>query len=266
MLHSVKNGLFIILAILIVGVLGGGFLASAQENQLDCTLPAGQPETIAAAKLFIEYMASDGDLGVHGYFDDHGWSELCVYDPTGTLVLAVKPQSQLRDLTMAGVGFESREPVLAELPFDDLKARFPAGDYTVIGTNHDGTGLTGAALFTHAIPAAPVITAPMLTDEDNIANQVLPVENMVVTWDDVTTTYDGQPVTIVGYEVIITNMDDDHTHGFARPIYDVHLPADRNSLTVPAEFFQSGRRYEIEVVAIEESGNQTINNGYFTAQ
>jgi hypothetical protein len=61
-------------------------------------------------------------------------------------------------------------------------------------------------------------------------------------------------------------MDAEYPHSFAQPIYDVHLPPDRNSLSVPVEFFQPGTRYEVEVVAIEESGNQTINNGYFTSE
>jgi hypothetical protein len=181
-------------------------------------------------------------------------------------VLAVKPQSQLHDLTMAGIFFESREPVIEEFTFDDLKARFPEGEYKVVGTNHDGTALVGAATFTHNIPAPPVITSPTLTEEDRIAEVVHPVEDMVITWEPVTETVEGKPVTIDGYEVIVTNMDGEYPHSFAQPIYDVHLPADQNSLLVPATFFQPGMRYEVEIVAIEESGNQTINNGYFTTE
>ncbi|MBC7869959.1 MAG: hypothetical protein H7Y09_03910 [Chitinophagaceae bacterium] len=261
-----KNGLLLVLAVLLTMALSGGLFATAQQNQLDCTLPEGEPLTISAAKLYIEFMSTGIDLGVHGYFDDHGWSELCVYDPSGTLVLAVKPQSQLHDLTMAGIFFESREPVIEEFPFEELMARFPEGEYTIIGTNFDGTGLVGAASFTHNIPAPPVITAPLLTEEDLIAEVVHPVGDMVITWEPVTETVNGDVVTIVGYEVIVTNMDGKHPASFAQPIYDVHLPADRSSLLVPATFFQSGTRYEVEIVAIGDSGNQTINNGYFTTE
>jgi hypothetical protein len=261
-----KSGLLIGLAVLLIVALTGGVAASAQGDPLGCTLPDGEPTTISDAKLYIEYMASDGDLGVHGLFDDHGWSELCVYDPGGALVLAVKPQSQLYDLTLAGIFFESREPVIEEYPFETLFAQFPEGEYTIIGTNFDGSGLTGAATLTHNVAAPPVITSPVLTEEDLIADLVYPVGEMVVSWEPVTETTDGAPVTIVGYEVIVTNMDGEHPASFAQPIYDVHLPADRASLTVPAEFFQPGTRYEIEVVAIEESGNQTINNGYFSTE
>ncbi len=259
-IHS-KYGLLVI--VLVTVVLSVAAVA-AQEDQPDCTLPAGDATTISAAKLYIEYMSTGVDLGVHGYFDDHGWSELCVYDPNGTLVLAVKPQSQLRDLTMAGIFFESREPVIEEYPFEALFAQFPEGEYKIVGTNFDGTGLIGSATFTHNIPVPPTITSPVLAEEDKIAEVVHPVSDMTVAWEPVTETVDGKPVTIVGYEIIITNMDGKHAASFAQPIYDVHLPADRNSLLVPALFFQPGTHYEIEVVAIEESGNQTINNGYFT--
>lgn len=256
-----KYGLIVIALVAVVLSVAA---VAAQEGQPDCTQPTGNTTTISAAKLYIEYMSTGVDLGVHGYFDDHGWSELCVYDPTGTLVLAVKPQSQLRDLTMAGIFFESREPVIEEYPFEALFAKFPEGEYKLVGTNYDGTGLVGYATFTHNVAAPPVITSPVLAEEDKIAEVVHPVGDMTIAWEPVTETVDGKPVTIVGYEIIVTNMDGKHAASFAQPIYDVHLPADRNSLLVPATFFQPDTHYEVEIVAIEESGNQTINNGYFT--
>jgi hypothetical protein len=67
----------------------------AADNSIDCTPAEGEAVTIAAAYLYVEYNYTAGDVGVHGFFDDEGWSELCVYDPTG-LVLAVKPQAQLK--------------------------------------------------------------------------------------------------------------------------------------------------------------------------
>jgi len=68
----------------------------------------GDVVTLATAKLIVEFNATDNDIGVHGAFDDHGWSDLCVYAPDGTLVLAVRPQGQLQNLTMAGIFFENR--------------------------------------------------------------------------------------------------------------------------------------------------------------
>ena len=126
----------------------------------------GRTTEIATAKLIIEYNATDQDIGVHGAFDDHGWKTLCVFDPNGRLVLEVTPQSQLRDLTMAGIFFESREPPASEFSFADLEATFPEGEYTVRAESFDGKTLTGRATFTHDVPAPPTIVSlplPLLT-------------------------------------------------------------------------------------------------------
>jgi len=235
-------------------------------NPMDCAPAQGEPTTIATAKLYVEYNATDEDLGVHGAFDDHGYSELCVYDPNGVQVLALKPQGLLKDLTMAGIFFESREPPVGEFDFDALKRSFPEGQYTVRATNFDGTGLTGAAWFTHAVPAAPTILNPAMADEEHAGEVVVPTTGLVIEWADVTETVDGAPVTITGYEVIITKAEHEDPHGFSQPVFDVHVPPDRNSLSVAAEFLEPGTVYELEILAIEESGNQTITVSFFTTQ
>jgi hypothetical protein len=228
-------------------------------DEIGCAPSPRRPVQIAAAKLLIEYNSTDDDIGVHGGFDDHGWSELCVYAPSGTQILAVKPQAQLLDLTMAGIFFESREPPGSELSVDELKAQFPEGQYAVRGVTFEEQGLAGAATFTHDVPAAVVVTAP-------VDGAVVPTTNFVVEWEDVTESVDGGPVVITGYEVIITKLDAEDPHGFSTPTYDVHVPPDLNSLSVPAQFLEPGTDYEFEVLAIEESGNQTITSGFFSTQ
>jgi Fibronectin type III domain len=217
----------------------------------------GKRVAIATAKLIVEYNATDQDIGVHGAFDDQGWSKLCVYAPNGDPVLRVSPKSQLKDLTMAGIFFESREPPIDEFSFADLKARFPEGRYEVRGLSFDGKRLVGQATFTHDVPAAPTVTAPLDGAE-------VDPNDLTVTWEDVTQTVDGDPVTITGYEVIITKERHVDPHGFSQPIYDVHVPPDRNSLSVPVEFLEPGTEYELEVLALERSGNQTISVSFFT--
>jgi hypothetical protein len=219
----------------------------------------GQRVKIAAAKLIVEYNATDEDIGVHGAFDDHGWSELCVYDPNGEQVLAVKPEGQLEDLTLAGIFFESREPPSSEFSFEDLESRFPEGQYRVVGRTFDGKRLTGAATFTHDVPAAPTVTAPLDGD-------AVPHTDLVIQWEDVTETVDGGPITITGYEVIVTKEGHEDRHGFSQPIFDVHVPPDRNSLGVSEEFLEPGTEYEVEVLALEKSGNQTISVSFFTTE
>ena len=82
----------------------------------------------------------------------------------------------------------------------------------------------------------------------------------------VTKTLSGDPANITGYEVIITKVDHDDPNGLSRPVYDVHLGPDATSLPVPEEFFEPATLYELEVLALEVSGNQTISLGFFTTK
>jgi hypothetical protein len=85
-----------------------------------------------------------------------------------------------------------------------------------------------------------------------------------VRWKPVEETIDGESVTITGYEVIVTKEEHDDPHGLSRPEYDVHVPPDMTELSVPDEFLQPDTLYELEVLALEKSGNQTITVGFFT--
>jgi hypothetical protein len=248
-----------------VGLVRPTLAAGANDSELPdaCEKQSGRAEQIATAKLIIEYNATDDDLGVHGAFDDDGWSELCVIDPAGQPIAVFDPEGQLEDLTMAGVFFESREPPTSEFSMEELAAAFPEGKYRVRATSFEGVALTGTATFTHDVPAAPEITAPALAEDPEQPGPPVARDGFVVDWEPVTTTVDGEPLEITGYEVIITMENHDDPHGFSRPVYDVHVPATVDSLSVPAEFFEPDTVYELEVLALEESGNQTISVGFF---
>jgi hypothetical protein len=265
-------------ALILAGVLGvsvsRGSWASADEegatasrsSATACTTsvePSQRMTQIATAKLIIEYNSTDDDLGVHGAFDDHGWKTLCVFDPSGRAVLEVGPQGQLRDLTMAGIFFESREPPSSEFSFADLQAAFPEGQYAVRGESFDGTILVGSATFTHDVPAPATITSPVIAEEPRAAKRNPVSDNLVIGWNRVTRTVAGSPVNITGYEVIVTKEVEDDPHGFSRPTYDVHVPATVNRLSVPRQFLEANTVYELEVLALEVSGNQTISVGFF---
>ena len=56
----------------------------------------------------------------------------------------------------------------------------------------------------------------------------------------------------------------DIPQGFARPLFSIHLPATVNSIAVPDEFIETGTLYKYEVLAIEQSGNQTLSSAAFT--
>jgi hypothetical protein len=71
---KVKKLLSIGFVALLTLVISGVTFVSGQSDLPSCTPVAAKTVTIAAAKLFIEYNAAADDLGVHGAFDDHGWS------------------------------------------------------------------------------------------------------------------------------------------------------------------------------------------------
>lgn len=58
-------------------------------------------------------------------------------------------------------------------------------------------------------------------------------------------------VDIVGYRVIVSR--EDPLREFA-----VDLPPEETAVTVPAAFLEEDTEYDLEVLAVERSGNQTI--------
>lgn len=245
--------------------LGAPALADDDETDLPdvCERRPRQSDQIATAKLIIEFNSTDDDIGVHGAFDDQGWSALCVFDPTGRPIAVFDPRNQLDDLTMAGVFFESREPPAEEFSFEDLAAAFPEGRYRVRAETFEGRTLTGSATFTHDVPAPPEITGPALAEEPEQPGPPVSRDGLVVDWEPVTETVEGEPVDITGYEVIVTKEDHVDPNGFSQPVYDVHVPPELDALSVPTEFLEPDTVYELEVLALEVSGNQTISVGFF---
>ncbi len=214
------------------------------------------PVRLPAAKLYIEHNGTAADTGVHGLFDGTDWRQLYVHDPNGRLILSVSPKRQLRTQSMSGIFFESAEPPNSEVPIAEILRRFPEGQYQVSGQTADGSRLTGAATFTHNIPAIPVITFP--ADESTV-----PATNLTVRWNHVTQTLDGRPLLRTGYEVILTKDGVVDPNGFSAPALSIHVPPSVTSLTVPNQFLERNSRYEIEIIVLETSGNQTIASLFF---
>jgi hypothetical protein len=66
---------------------------------------------------------------------------------------------------------------------------------------------------------------------------------------------------------VIVEEDVEFTHpGFGRSLYSVHVPASVTSLRVPEEFLMDETPYKFEVLAIEESGNQTLSSSEFETE
>jgi hypothetical protein len=86
---------------------------------------------------------------------------------------------------------------------------------------------------------------------------------LTVKWKPVTESLDGDSINTTGYEVIVTKDVPDNPHGFSRPTFDVHVLPSKTSLSVPRQFLEPNTPYELEVLALEESGNQTITLIHF---
>ena len=66
------------------------------------------------------------------------------------------------------------------------------------------------------------------------------------------------PVNITGYHVIVYE-----TGGEGLPEFDIDLPASETNVRVPVQFLKPSTTYQFEVLSTEESGNQTITEGFF---
>jgi hypothetical protein len=100
-----------------------------------------------------------------------------------------------------------------------------------------------------------VLVTPVPDPREDCADDV--PRPVVISWLPVTHSIFGEPLNIVGYEVIIENEID--------TTFDVHLPASvGTTLTVSPELLAPNSDYIFEVLAIEEGGNQTITEGCFT--
>ena len=230
-----------------------------------CSVPDTAGRDLNHANLFIEDNAADDDIGVHGYFDDNGWTELCVFAPDGQMVLHVLPEGRMGDLGLAGVFFESREPEYTEWDYVALQAAWPEGLYSLRAMGSDGAVLGGAAWFTTVLPTMPVILTPATLMDIEAALPTVPVADLMIAWQPVTASQDGRPITIRAYQVIVTKENHEDPHGFSRPMVDLHVGPHLTSVVVPAAWLDPGSVYEIEVLAIEISGNQTIGGASFFA-
>ena len=232
--------------------------------EITCKIPTGNIIPLPTAYLYFEYNSTAGDTGIHGMFDSSSFSELCVYDTNGDQILAIKPQNQLKKLTMAGIFFESREPPHEEISLEEHLKNFPEWQYSVRGISYDGTGYAGSAKLTHNIPKPPKLVFPReIAEEKDVKTQIINPNNVAVSWQPVTETLFGKPVTIKAYEVIIRSLLPKDPHGFSHDNLDIHMSATTVSLNIPNEFWKANTPYEFEVIAIEESGNQSITSGFF---
>jgi len=211
------------------------------------------------ATIIVEVNATDGDAGFQIFLDGEGWKNISIYDPNWRQIFDVKTKGGVKKIGGGTELFlETAEPEYGDLDeLQDLLDLLPPGDYRFYGRTVEGDWLRGEATLTHVIPAGPVITSP---EEGAV---VLDTSTGVdVEWEAVTSTIilpEGATLNIVGYQVIV----DDEESGNS---FEVTVPDDVTAVTVPNQFFKPNTPYKFEVLAIEESGNQTIMESFFCTE
>jgi hypothetical protein len=207
---------------------------------------AGQPIRLAAATLIIEVNGTDGDAGLQFFLDGDPWNSMAISDPTGDVVVDVDAEGRLEDWGLTELFSESNEPPFSEVPLAEFKARFPEGKYTFVGETIEGEKLVRSARLSHDIPDPPEIISP--ADGAKVARDAV-----VARWQ---APPEAPGIDIVGYRVIATRED-------PLRVYQVELPASAGEVPIPAAFLQSDTEYELEIQAIEESGNWTFATSFF---
>jgi hypothetical protein len=227
------------------------------------------PEPFKVTNIHFETNSSACDMGIQIGFDTEGIITGVVRDPHGRAVYSFQSAGGMRATGGQTEGFlEAVEPQITELlealgcelsdeegqsSLEDLFRAFPAGDYTFTGRTKEAS-LEGVATLTHHIPAGPEIVAPE-------KGKVVPDNaGLLIDWDPVTNAILPElgPVDIVGYHVVVYEAG-----GEVTPQLDVDLPSSQTSVTVPEEFLKPSTTYQFEVLATEQSGNQTITEGFF---
>ena len=234
----------------------------------------------AEAHIFFELNDTDGDLGIHALIDGGPWKELEIEDPRGREYLDIKVKSRLRRQGLTEIFFESAEPPFDELDPAEFFNRFPEGIYEIEGKTLEGDELESETELTHTIPAPPVATvngepmAQQCDDEESGYDAPTITEvPVIIAWQPVTMSHPDPfgggagvqppiPVTIHNYEVVVEVELEINGEEFTSK-FSAILPPDQTSMSIPDEFIALSDTFKYEVLAREESYNQTAVESCF---
>jgi hypothetical protein len=254
----------------LAGLLTGAFLLAAAPFALAdsmCAEPDGDETPFGAAVVIIEL--TDNDIELQVFADAFDWNRLKVFDPNERLFFDTRARGRLvRQGGLSELVWASQPShyVVDEDDYDedveDFLARWPEGCYEFEATRLDGLGpLDSEAYLSHVLAELPEVTAP---EEDAI---VPSDEPLLISWGAVTTQYmSDDPVEVFEYQVIVNQeapaRDQPWIDGGTRRAL-INLPADICDagvceILIPAEVLEPDATYEIEILAIETSGNASI--------
>lgn len=239
-------------------------------------------DPFGAAVVIIEL--TDNDIELQVFADAFDWTRLRVFDPNERLIFDTRGRGRL--IRQGGLSeivwasepshFLEDEPDFDE-SVEDFLRRWPAGHYEFEGKRVRGLGeLESEAELTHVLAALPEVELPntvgVIVNEDGDEIALVPYDQpLLIAWEPITEQYTGEDgelepvgdgtVTIFEYQVIVNQ----ESPGRAEPWIDggtrrslINLPHDVTEILIPAVTLEPGAEYEIEVLAIEASGNASI--------
>ena len=214
------------------------------------TAAASQTATVEfeRAQMRVEINATDGDAGLQIDLDHEPWRSISVQNPHGKKILDVVNHGVLKGYGLTELFSESSEPPFEEFPLSEFQKLFPAGDYTFEGVTIDGVKMRSTVTLTHDFPDGPEVISP--AEDSTVA-----ADSVIIEWLPVVTPVG---INVVAYQVLVISEEDPTKELSAFVQAQVHR------LRVPAEFLTLHGPYKAEVLAIEESGNQTLSEISFT--
>lgn len=217
---------------------------------------------LADASIIIEVNSTDGDAGFQVFLDGDGWRHARVFDSNGDRILLVTATGGVRRIGGGTELFmETAEPEYEDLDgMQELIDLLPEGEYFFLARTTDGNWATGTAELTHDVPAGPEILQPLPPENEDECSTGVFVDRAVIEWDPVTTDIWGEDgIEIEGYQVIVGTEDADLE-------FSVTVPSDTTMVSIPEEALEPGMEFQFEILAIEESGNQTITESCFETE
>lgn len=230
-------------------------LEEAAREERDAPSRARVTLPLEEADIFFEENATDGDLGIQFSLDGEDWKQVKIRSPDGKTFMDMKVKGALKkEIGWTGLFGESAEPSFDDLPREEFLAMFPPGEYTFEGKTLEGDRLEAFDVLTHDMPAPPVITNPSPAE---VVDTTMPV---TISWTAVADP--NAPASVIEEYEIIVEKDEDKER---LRVFFADMPGGATSVTVPAQFWEPGKNYKVEVIAVETSGNKTITEVAFSA-
>lgn len=255
-MRGTLRGMSVALAALMAGV-------TAQSSWADDEDGEG---TFDVADVLAELNDTDGDLGFHALIDGEAWALVEMEAPNGHKILQVRPRRNLAQQGLTELFFESAEPTFDELSPEGFFERFPEGEYTISGRTIEGDELESTAVFTHVMPAPPVISVngdelPEDCDEGPVPEADDP-NDITISWDAVELSHPeigrtNEPIDVEKYQVVVEREEDPALK------FTADLPPNVTTLKLPEDLANSGDEFKVEVLVREASGNQTATESCF---